>query len=333
MIMRHPTLLGLLLCSLVLLACGGDDGGEAGGGGGGDSGASAEPVTLKVGVIPIADVAPLYVGIEQGFFREENLTIEPKLAEGGAAIVPAVMAGDDQIGFSNTTSLVIAASKKLPIQIIAEGVEAGKGEDDAFDALFVKKGSSIRSVEDLAGKTISVNNLNNVGPLTINNALEERGVDPKSVKYLEVPFPDATAALKADRVDAIWVVEPFRSQAQAAGYRALMNPFEEAAPNYTVANYFASKQYISENPEVVARFVRAMNTSLEYSQSHPDAVRAVVPTYTQIPKEVAEKMVLPTWGPEIQEDSIQLTADLSAKYGYIEEKPDLGELVYRGEGG
>jgi NitT/TauT family transport system substrate-binding protein len=324
--------LATLACAVALAACGGDDEGTSTGGGGGDSG-SAKPVTLTVGVIPIADVAPLYVGIEQGFFEQEKLTIKPKLAEGGAAIVPAVLSGDDQIGFSNVTSLVIGASKKLPVQIISQGVLAGKGEDDAFDAMFVKKDSPIKSVKDLAGKTISVNNLNNVGPLTINNALEKAGVDPKSVKYLEVPFPDAVAALKADRVDAIWVVEPFRSQALGAGYRPIMNPFEEAAPNYAVATYFASKEYIAKNPDVIARFQRAIGKSLDYAQQHPDAVRKVVPTYTKIPPEAAEQMVLPTWKSDLNEDTIQLTVDLSAKYGFIDSKPSLDDLIYRGDSG
>src|SRR4051812_50072632 len=88
-------------------------GGSSGGGGG-----KGKPATLKVGVIPIADVAPLYLGIQKGFFKEQKLTIKPQLAEGGAAITPAVVSGDFQIGFSNTISLLIAASKKLPIQII-----------------------------------------------------------------------------------------------------------------------------------------------------------------------------------------------------------------------
>src|SRR5215210_6744992 len=110
--MRRLLLLIAVLCAL-LAGCG-DDGGS-GGGGGGDGG-EPEAVTLKVGVIPIADVAPLYLGVDQGFFEEEGLTIEPQLAEGGAAIVPSVVSGDYQIGFSNTTSLIIAGSKDVPIQ-------------------------------------------------------------------------------------------------------------------------------------------------------------------------------------------------------------------------
>ena len=91
--MSVKTLLLALACATALVACGDD---EPSGGSG--------PTKLKVGVIPIADVAPLYLGIEKGFFKEESLEIEPVLAEGGAAIVPAVISGANQIGFSNATS-------------------------------------------------------------------------------------------------------------------------------------------------------------------------------------------------------------------------------------
>src|SRR3954468_9652880 len=117
----------LALVALLVAACGG--------GGGGGSSSSNKPTTLKVGVIPIADVAPLYVGIKQGFFKQENLNIEPQLAEGGATITAQVVSGDQQIGFSNTTSLIIASSKKLPVEIVAQGVQGAPSEDKAWDAV------------------------------------------------------------------------------------------------------------------------------------------------------------------------------------------------------
>src|SRR5680860_118907 len=61
------------LSVLVFAACGGDDDEPTSGSG------EAEVTTLRIGVLPIADVAPLYVGIEQGFFEEENLRIEPQV--------------------------------------------------------------------------------------------------------------------------------------------------------------------------------------------------------------------------------------------------------------
>ncbi len=305
-----------------IAACGGGDSG----GGGGDS-ASDKPTTLKVGVIPIADVAPLYIGIKQGFFKQENLTIQPQLAEGGATITAQTVSGDLQIGFSNVTSLVIASSKKLPVQIVASGVQGAKDDSEAWDAVLSKKGSPVKDVKALEGKTVSVNNLNNVGPLTINNAMEKAGADYKKIKYVEVPFPDANAALDTGRIDAAFVVEPFVSQGKAQGANEVTHSFEETSPNYAVATYFATKQYAAKNKDVLDRFVRAINKSLDYAQSHPDLVRQVVPTYTKIPKDVAAKMSLPQWSADLNQPSIQQTVDLAQRYGFIKDKPDLGELI------
>src|SRR3954451_1208997 len=310
-----------------IAACGG---GDSGGGGGGS--ASNKPTTLKVGVIPIADVAPLYVGMKQGFFKQENLTIKPQLAEGGATITAQTVSGDLQVGFSNVTSLVIASSKKLPVQIVASGVQGAKDDSGAWDAVLSKKGSPVKDLKALEGKTVSVNNLNNVGPLTINNAMEKAGADYKKIKYVEVPFPDANAALDTGRIDAAFVVEPFVSQGAAQGANAVTHSFEETAPNYAVATYFTTKQYAAQNKDVVDRFVRAINKSLDYAQSHPDLVRQVVPTYTKIPPAAAKKIQLPQWSSNLNTASIQQTADLAQKYGFIKDKPDMGDLIRQQSG-
>ncbi len=309
-------------CALFVVACGGDD---SGGGGGG--GSSDQPTKLTVGVIPIADVAPLYVGIDQGFFKDENLEIEPKLAEGGAAIIPSVISGDYQIGFSNTTSLIIAASKKLPVQIISQGVLGGTGDNDAWDGVVARKGSGIKTPKDLEGKTVAVNTLNNIGPLTINNAMEKAGADYTKIKYIEIPFPDMNAALDAKRVDAAFEVEPAYSGGKAAGGTPVMHSYEQLAPNMTVATYFASKDYIAKNGDVVDRFKRAIEKSLEFSAQNPDAVRKAVASYTEIPADVIAKITLPVWKSDLNEPTIQQVADLAKKYGYIEEVPSMDDLI------
>jgi NitT/TauT family transport system substrate-binding protein len=317
-IMRMAVL--TLAGAMVVTGCG------SSGGGGGSAG---KPATLKVGTIPIVDVAPLYLGIKQGFFKQEKLTIKPQVAEGGAAIVASTVSGDTQIGFSNSTSLIIAGSKNLPIQIIAQGVEGGAKPTakQAYDAVLVKSDSSIKSAKDLEGKTVAVNNLQNVGPLTINTALKQHGADYKKVKYLEVPFPDMNAALQAGRVDAAWVVEPFVSQGKGQGERALLYPFEETAPKLTVATYFAAKPYIQKNADVVDRFVRAMNKSLKYADSHPADVRKIVLTYTKIPPPAAKAMVLPQWEADLNRPTIEKTAALAKQYGFVKKEPNLDDLI------
>jgi NitT/TauT family transport system substrate-binding protein len=323
--LRIAALLVALALAMGIAACGGDDGD---GGGGGDGG----PTTLRVGVIPIADVAPLYLGIEKGFFEDEQLKIEPQLAEGGAAITPAVVSGDFQIGFSNTISLLIAASQDLPIQIISQGVLAGDSEEEAWADLLVLKDGPIKDPKDLEGKTIAVNTLKNICEVTIKASLEKEGVAIDTLKFAEVPFPDMNAALEAGRVDGACVVEPFVSQGKAGKARGIDPFYVRTAPDLTVATYFTSTQYAEQNADVVDRFVSAMNKSLTYAQEHPEEVRSVLLDYTEIPPEAAEAIKLPVWRPDLNEQTIELLSELSAKYGLIEEEPDLGELIRESDG-
>ncbi|MQA84474.1 MAG: PhnD/SsuA/transferrin family substrate-binding protein [Streptosporangiales bacterium] len=305
----------------VLAACGG--------GGGGGGGEEAEgPVTLNVGVIPIVDVAPLYLGMKKGFFKEENLTIKPQTFAGGAEILPAVQSGDLQIGFSNTTSMLIAASKGLPVQIIAQGVQEGATESEAWTRIYVRGDSDIRSPKDLEGKTIGINTLQNINDVMTKAALEKHGVDVSTLKFAEVPFPEAVQTLQQGDVDAVAVVEPFGTLAEESGARDIIPSIYTVEPSLTVATYFTTEQYIAQNEDVVERFVRAMNKSLEYAANNPDEVRDTLGSYTEIPDELIDKVLLGQWSTDLNQPSIELMGQLSKKYGLIEEEPNVDELIW-----
>jgi NitT/TauT family transport system substrate-binding protein len=321
--MQRPKRLfaGLLaaLCAVALASCGDEDSPRAPSGG---------ATTVKVGVVPVVDVAPLFLGVERGFFRAEGLKLQTQFAEGGAAIVPAVISGDLQIGFSNTTSLVIASAKGLPMRIIANGAGAGTNAQDAPDAVMVRGRSQFRSPGDLEGKTVAVNTLNNVATLTLSRALERSGADYRKVKLTEVPFPDMAAAVEAGRVDAALVQEPFVTAMKADGARVLFNPMEQTDRHYTFATYFASERFLKDQPQVVERFVRALQRSLDYAQQHPDDARRAVLDYTKTPPAAAKAMTLTRWQRELDTASIELTARLAERYGYIDQAPAIDALVW-----
>jgi NitT/TauT family transport system substrate-binding protein len=315
--------LRLALCVLALLlgvaaGCGGDDD-EAGG----DSG----PATLKVGVLPIADVAPLYLGDKKGFFKDEQLTIEPQVMQGGAEVTAAVVSGDVDLGFSATLPLLVAKSKGVPVEIVSQGNQAAATEKEAWDGLMVKD-ETIKEPQDLEGKTIAVNALKSMPELCARAVLEEQGVDVSKIDFVEVPFPEMTAALEAGRVDATTAVEPFVSQAKAGGARNLGSYLTGLEPKLTVGTYFGTTQFIDSNEDVVTRFARAMNKSLEYTQAHPEEAREAVVGYTEIPPDVARAMKLSYWSTDLHEPSIERIADEAVHFKFVEEKPSVDELIW-----
>ncbi|WP_318843171.1 ABC transporter substrate-binding protein [Myceligenerans pegani] len=317
---RHLTSVAVVVAAtLVLSAC-------SGGGSAQSSADSGELTPVTVGVIPIVDVAPIYLGVKEGFFEEEGLDVTLELAQGGAAIVPAVVSGDYQFGFSNVTSLVLATDQGVPLKAVAAGnFTTGEAGAD-FSAVVVPEGSEIASAKDLEGKTVAVNTLNNIGDSTVRAAVEANGGDPAAVEFVELGFPDMPAALAERQVDAAWVVEPFTTTAVQQGGTAVVSNFAETDPELMVAAYFTSQSFAAESPETVEAFTAAMNRSLDHAAENPEAA-AVLDDYTEIAPEVKEAMVMPRFSSEFSEDSVNLLNDLAAKYGLVEEPVDVSALL------
>ncbi|MPZ95165.1 MAG: nitrate ABC transporter substrate-binding protein [Propionibacteriales bacterium] len=308
---------------LLLAACGGGDGGGATGGGGD----SAGPDDITVGVIPIVDVAPIHLGIEQGFFEERDLNVTLEAAQGGAAIVPGVVSEEFQFGFSNVTSLLLASSEGLPLKIVAAG-NSSTGEQGAdFSGVVVPKGSDIKDAAGLAGQQVAVNTLKNIGDTTVRQSVEKAGGDPDAVKFLELPFPDMPAALAEGRVAAAWLVEPFLTIAKSQGATEVASNLVDTQDDLMIAAYFTSEQVQKSDPDLVERFTAAMNESLEYADQNPDAVREIISTYTEIDPAVAEEMVLPKWSSEVNTDTVDLLAELALEDGLVKEPIDTSALL------
>jgi NitT/TauT family transport system substrate-binding protein len=297
------------------------------GSGGADEPSASGPVKLKIGVIPIVDVAPIYLGIKQGFFSEQGLDVSLETAQGGAAIVPGVVSGQFQFGFSNATSLLLAGSKGLPLKVVSAGVASTgvKGKD--FGAVIVKAGSPIKTAADLAGKRVAVNTLKNINTTTVNHVVKEAGGDPSKIQYVELAFPDIVAAVAKGDVDAGQVVEPFLTIATGQGDRQIVSNYAGTDPDLVVGMYFTSQEYAAKNPKTVTGFTAAMNKSLEYASAHSDEARAILTTYTKIDPTVQKNLVLPKWPTAIDRDSVQLLADLATQDGLITKAPALDTLL------
>jgi NitT/TauT family transport system substrate-binding protein len=283
--------------------------------------------SVTVGVIPILDVAPIYVGVQQGFFKAQGLDLKLRTAQGGAAIVPAVISGQYQFGFSNTTSLVLAASKGLPIKAVSAGVASTGKVGADFGAVVVTKDSPIRTAADLAGKRVAVNTLNNINTTTVNKAVRDAGGDPSKISYVELPFPDIAAAVAKGDVDAGQIVEPFLTIAKNQGEREVTSNYAATDPKLTVGMYFSSTGYQQQHADIVKKFTAAMQESLTYTGTHPDAARAILSSYTKIDPSVGQAATLPAWPTDIDRSSVQLLSDLAFQDKLVATKVNVSTLL------
>ncbi|WP_460398605.1 ABC transporter substrate-binding protein [Actinophytocola sediminis] len=295
--------------------------------GAGEPTGSDGPDEVTVGLISILDVAPIYLGKQQGFFAERDieLTLEP--AEAGTETIPAVLNEHQQFGFSNVVTLLVARAQGLPVTVVSNGINSTGVVGGDFGSLMVNADSPVRTVRDLAGRKVAVNVLENVVELGVRASARAGGVDPDAIEYVKLPFPEMPAALAAGQVDAAFVVEPFQQVVRAQGGREVASSMVDIAPDLTVAMYFTAERLAAENPDLVARFTEAMAESLAYADAHPDDARAILPSYTQIPPEVIPELTLPEWPAEINRDSVTAVAEQAVREGILPTVPDLDALL------
>ena len=292
-----------------------------------DGGAATALEKVEVGVIPIVDVAPIYLGVKEGIFEKEGLDVKLTLAQGGAAIVPAIMSEQMDFGFSNVTSMIVARSKSLPLKMVAPGGSSTGDTKADFASVMTKPDSGIKEIKDLVGKKVAVNTLNNISDSTISEAVKLAGGDYTKVQFVEMGFPDMTAQLAAGNVDAMAAVEPFVTISEADGNVPIFSNYAEPVDDLTVAVYFTSDDYIKKNPETAAKFARAMTESQKFADENPEKAKAVLPDYTSLEPDVIEKLTMPRYYTKVNEASIEKIAEISLDRGLIEKIPDLTALL------
>jgi NitT/TauT family transport system substrate-binding protein len=319
-------ILGLAIAVVTVTSAAGCGSSSAGTSGSPSSG-DGKTTQVKVGIIPIVDVAPLYLGQKKGFFSSRGIDLEMVSAQGGAAIIPGVVSGQFQFGFSNTTSLMIAQTKGVPVTSVVNGAATNGKVGADVTGVAVKKDSPVKSAKDLAGKTVAVNTLQNIGDTTVREAVRKDGGDPSKVKFVEMAFDQMPAALDGGQVDAAWMGEPALTIAKSQGARVVASPFAETDPKLTVATYFASTQLTKKNPDLVKKFTAAMTESLTYATARPDEARQILTTYTKIDSAVLKNLTLPSWPAQYDMASLEKLAALGEKDGlFSDKKPDLKAL-------
>ncbi len=281
-------------------------------------------VSITVDTLPIANALPMDVGIKQGFFAAQGIEISKKTLQSGNDVVLALANNNGDIGYLGWVPMMIASTQGIPLSAVAASEVEGTSEADNWQNILVKGDSSIRTPADLAGKTIAVNALKGVGEVMIKAALKKRGVNPSSVRLLAMPFPTMRAALRNGQVDAIWVPEPFLTQALSLdNARIVMAPGPVLGKFWPIGGYGATIAWTRQNPALFKKFRTAINKSLTYSQSHPAAIRALLPAN-------AQNIRLPIWSPIIDRAKLRTLAGYAREFNVIDKLPNLTVLVPRG---
>lgn len=313
-----PAVAGLALLSLA--ACGAPTEAAAGGK---EEGKSA----IKVVVAPI-HFETAYVAEEQGFFKEAGLEVEIIPGADPSANLAQTVSGQADITTASWGVMTTAIAKGMPVKVVSGNGVVDPVADNS--GIVIPKNSTIKTVKDLAGKTIAVNGVNTGGDIPMLQAAVAAGVDRKSITEIAIPYAGMQAALEQGTVDAAFVADSYYHQLVTAGFTSIASPVREFQGNMPVTVWAATDAWLTANPGTAKKFNDAMDKAAKF-YSDPANSASVVAISARVKQIEASKVNPKAYVPV--NTSINLTAgqagiDAMADLGYVANAPSAEAMLW-----
>ncbi len=223
-------------------------------------GSSPDEVSVRLKWTHNAQHAGLYVAAQKGFFRDEGMKVSLREAHVERHAIETVASGDDHFGFAGGEAILVARGKAVPVRAVAVIYRENPM------VFFSLKGSGIKRAEDFAGKTVAVARDSEVQYRAL---LERVGLLPEDVT--RVPHTPGLGPLLDGQIDVdSGYLGNEIIECRLRGYDVnVIYPIDYGIRVYA-DTLFATEQTISESPDLVERFLRAVLRGWRYAIEHPE---------------------------------------------------------------
>ena len=201
--------------------------------------------------------------------------------------------------------------------------------------VMVRKDLPATSLKDLVGRVFAIPSKYSNQYLVIRKLMKDEGVDPASIRFVELPPPDMPGALASKAIDAYFIGEPHAARAELDGSGRVLYHAKDIWPHFISCVLVVTENLIAERPAVVRDLVRGIAESGEWADTHRvEAARLVAPYFrqdesliryvlTQPPDRVSYRMLTPG------DDEMQRIADMALEAGILDRRLDVRGLVDR----
>jgi ABC-type nitrate/sulfonate/bicarbonate transport system substrate-binding protein len=219
-----------------------------------------------------ANLWPVFIGLDKGFFAAENIKIDLVYVPASAAAIQQLAAGSLNITIS--TGLVD------PIRAIDQGAAIAivRFEIQAPPYAMMAK-SNVKSLDGLKGKVISVGGAKDITRVYAERMLAPHGLKPGDYDFVYAGATTARAqALLSGAVDAAILLPPSNFQIGSAGFNDLGLTIDYA-PELAFSGTVVNRAWAGRNEPAIRRVLAAQNKSIEYlydDRNREEAIRILV---------------------------------------------------------
>ena len=210
---------------------------------------------------------PLYIALQQDFFKKAGLDVTAQLLSGGT---PSAMAS-----FASGAVNILNLSAPELIQYTAKKVISGKAFGEVVDQSYDIVGSkAVTKIEDIKGKTIGVSAPNSGDQIYILAVMQHYGISPKDVTFITSGNPvSRLAAIAAGVIQVTAQGNPQREESMKVGTVVLTSG--DSPVQFPTNMFIASDDLIKNHKPLLKRFLGVLHDTNEWMKANLDAAVAI----------------------------------------------------------
>ena len=286
----------------------------------------ADPIIVST--TPAADGAAMFVADAEGYYAKRGVEVKVTLTNLMPTIPAAIMSDSIQVGCITTTTFVQAVAGGLDLVAIAGGSIISHSLDNT--SLVAGADSGIHAPQDLVGKKIGVPGIGAYFHVIVSYWLEQKGVDPKKVQFVEVPFPLMRDNLASKTVDGVGAVDPVRTLIIDSKVGYVVGSLIPALPEgKSILVYAATRDWANKHRKEVAAIHDALADADQLIASDPKKAVEDFGKYVKMPPPALAATKIGVQQANITADQLTWWVDVLKKQGLLTSTPDLAAAVFK----
>ena len=193
--------------------------------------------------------APFVAAQEEGFAKDQGLTLSYDWADGSAAAVAQLISGDTDVALSSYFGVIDAARQGIDVVVVGN-ISLNSPKTSSLETL---PDSGITSLKHLEGKTIGVSDLASIHKIYLEAEMLRKGFDPSTITFVAVPFGDMATSLELGHIDAgAFQGMPLALAKESLGVVTVHDYGVGSVAGMPQAGWIMKRTFVDANPNTVS---------------------------------------------------------------------------------